>query len=200
MKISYKFPNPLFIIWVAIFFFIVYFFYDSGNALQNFTPHIFAYICYVLALISIMLGALPYLLGLSIDMQWKLGETKVTEQPADDTPVGLDYFIPIWGYLRYQMPNLIKKKKSIVLIENVALYFTVGIINGVFRYNLSVLYIVALIIAIIAEWYLYYKNWLPFMKKGIDSKTRGIAYLTIQEHALAWMALGWIIGAFLILH
>lgn len=201
VKFIYKWPNAFFIIWLIVCGAFIAFFYDAGRDLANLGLHylLFAYMSYGIMAIWIMLAILPYLLGLTIEFP-KARTQKVTEKPIDNKPVGYDYFIPIYGYLKYQFPNLKGKGKWIVLIENVALYFILGLVNGLLGYKLTLLFVFALIIAVIAEYYIYYKAWMPFMKtpSGITKTQRGIAYLAIQEHAFAFMALGWILGILLI--
>ncbi len=207
VEIKYKWPNFLFFIWLAASLFIAVFFYDAGNNLAGNIiqfPHqlLIAYMSYLIAVGFVMLGLLPYGLGLEIHFKSNkplVDNTKEesVEQPADNTPVGYDYFIPLWGWLKYQLPNLLKGKKWIVIIENFPPYFLVGLFNGLVNYPLTPLFVFALSIAVIVEYFAYYRNWMPFMKtpRNVSRTQMGIAYLVVQEHAFSFMAIGWIIGA-----
>lgn len=200
MKVAYRFPNPLFIIWLVICGFFIAFFYDCGNALKPFQPYIMAYICYANMCGFILLAILPYLLGLTITFEKHQPEKEeIPVQEESQIPVGNDYFIPLWGYLRYQVPNLVKRKRWLILIENTLVYFLLGLFNGIINYPFTVVYGIVLAAAVVFEYFIYYKNWMPFMSlpKTSSAINRGLAYLFVQEHAFSFMALGWIIGLFI---
>lgn len=123
---------------------------------------------------------------------WTIPKPQKFKKPK----IGNDYFIPIWGYIRYTVPRALKKGKISFIAENVLLYAIIGVLLAFSPKWILYLSLAVGALLIIAEGFIYYAGYARRIfgyRKGFPKGRKALLiFAGTQMHAVAFAVLGFV--------